>query len=88
MVPGAGNGLRGKALIATALAACRPGAGWVDLTVCARHQNLETGTCRPSKAPPSSSPSPWAASLKYEGIQVSTNDPAIFDLEKAAASQD
>ncbi|MCJ1962683.1 sugar phosphate isomerase/epimerase family protein [Novosphingobium mangrovi (ex Hu et al. 2023)] len=30
----------------------------------------------------------WAASLGYKGIQVPTSDPAIFDLEKAAQSQD
>jgi len=29
----------------------------------------------------------WAGSLGYKGIQVPTNDPAIFDLEKAAESQ-
>lgn len=29
----------------------------------------------------------WAADLGYKGIQVPTNDPAIFDLEKAANSQ-
>jgi sugar phosphate isomerase/epimerase len=28
----------------------------------------------------------WAASLGYKGIQVPTNDPAIFDLEQAAHS--
>lgn len=29
----------------------------------------------------------WAADLGYKGIQVPTNDPAIFDLEQAASSQ-
>jgi len=29
----------------------------------------------------------WAADLGYQGVQVPTNDPAFFDLEKAAASQ-
>ncbi|QJR81348.1 sugar phosphate isomerase/epimerase [Alteromonas pelagimontana] len=29
----------------------------------------------------------WASSLGYKGLQVPTNDPAIFDLEKAAQSQ-
>lgn len=29
----------------------------------------------------------WAAELGYQGIQVPTNDPALFDLERAAASQ-
>jgi sugar phosphate isomerase/epimerase len=29
----------------------------------------------------------WAADLGYKGIQVPTNDPALFDLEKAATSQ-
>jgi sugar phosphate isomerase/epimerase len=30
----------------------------------------------------------WAAGLGYRGIQVPTNDPALFDLVQAAASQD
>lgn len=30
----------------------------------------------------------WAASLGYKGLQVPTNDPRIFDLERAANSQD
>lgn len=29
----------------------------------------------------------WAAQLGYKGIQIPTNDPAFFDLAKAAASQ-
>lgn len=30
----------------------------------------------------------WAASLGYRGIQVPTNDPALFDLARAATSKD
>ena len=30
----------------------------------------------------------WAASLGYKGVQVPTNDPRIFDLDRAADSQD
>ena len=30
----------------------------------------------------------WAADLGYEGVQLPTDRPAIFDLDKAAASQD
>lgn len=30
----------------------------------------------------------WAADLGYKGIQVPTNNPAFFDLELAATSQD
>ncbi|QVM82732.1 sugar phosphate isomerase/epimerase family protein [Novosphingobium decolorationis] len=43
-----------------------------------------------SEAPFNSLPAiaDWAASLGYKGIQVPTSAPAIFDLEKAAASQD
>ena len=29
----------------------------------------------------------WAASLGYKGVQVPTNDPGIFDLDRAAESQ-
>ncbi len=30
----------------------------------------------------------WAAGLGYEGVQVPTNDPRLFDLDRAAESQD
>ncbi|MAP20902.1 MAG: AP endonuclease, partial [Alteromonadaceae bacterium] len=30
----------------------------------------------------------WAADLGYKGIQVPTSDPVIFDLERAAESQE
>ncbi|WP_373460168.1 sugar phosphate isomerase/epimerase family protein [Pseudokordiimonas caeni] len=30
----------------------------------------------------------WAASLGYKGVQIPTSDPAIFDLKRAAESQD